>query len=328
MNQAVRVSTGPHPTDPLHHTASHRTPGRPTPSSDQTDDPAAEECPSPMACRASFVVVRGYRLYTLECGSGPPVILLQGFPVSSDYWRPTLELLGRSGYRAIAVDTLGFGRSEKPARAPYSLFFFARLFAELLDVLGLEQATLVGHSFGGKLALATAILHPHRVRQFVLLNSDGFIPIPLFVRVPGPLAHVGELFLWLLSHPSLVRSQMHLAFHEPERYVTPEMVQLGQDVLRVPENRRVLMLMSLRFQDNDLEGTGLRARLRELRCPALIIWGQQDRVFPPRLGEVARQEIPGARLVTIPSCGHFPHIEASRPFHGVLMGFLSHSGVG
>jgi pimeloyl-ACP methyl ester carboxylesterase len=69
--------------------------------------------------------------------------------------------------------------------------------------------------------------------------------------------------------------------------------------------------------------TGLRARLGELRIPILLIWGAHDRVFPLSYAETARREIPGAQLVVIPHCGHFPHIEAVRPFRGLLSGFLA-----
>jgi pimeloyl-ACP methyl ester carboxylesterase len=271
------------------------------------------------------IKVHGYTLHFLECGNGIPVVLLQGFPVSADYWRPTLERLGRSGYRAIAVDILGFGRSEKPTTAPYSLRFFARLFDGLLAALGIAQAVFVGHSFGGKLALATAVLYPKRVSQLVLMDSDGFTPIPLFIRIPGPLLLLGELLLWLASNPLLIRAQMQLGFYDPAPHVTTDLIELGRAVLRVPENRRVLMLMSRNYRDNDLSHTGLRARLDELRCPTLILWGEVDRVFPPTLGQVACREIPTARLVVIPRCGHFPHIEAPRVFHGLLMGFLAGS---
>lgn len=272
---------------------------------------------------SNTIRIQGYTLHFLACGRGPAVILLQGFPVSADYWRPTLELLGRSGYRAIAVDTLGFGQSDKPDHAPYSLPFFANLYADLLDALNLEHATFVGHSFGGKLALSTAVLHPQRVSRLVLLDSDGFTSIPYFIRVPGPLGRVGELLLWLSSHPALIRAQMQLAFYDPTPHVTPGMVALGSDVLRLPKNRRVLMLMSRRYKDNDLLHSGLRARLGELRIPTLVIWGEHDRVFAPCYGEIASREIPCARLVTIPRCGHFPHIETPRVFHGLLLGFLA-----
>jgi len=163
-----------------------------------------------------------------------------------------------------------------------------------------------------------------RIEQaLVLLDSDGFTSIPYFIRVPGPLGRVGELLLWLSSHPALIRAQMQLAFYDPTPHVTPGMVALGSDVLRLPKNRRVLMLMSQRYKDNDLLHSGLRARLGELHIPTLVIWGEHDRVFAPCYGEIASREIPCARLVTIPRCGHFPHIETPRVFHGLLLGFLA-----
>jgi pimeloyl-ACP methyl ester carboxylesterase len=111
-----------------------------------------------------IVTVGGYRLHMLEGGQGPAVLLLHGFAGSSEDWRATAEFLVEQGYRALAVDCLGFGRSEKPGDAPYSLQLIAGLYAELLDTLEIEQAMVVAHSMGGKYALTLALLHPQRDR--------------------------------------------------------------------------------------------------------------------------------------------------------------------
>jgi pimeloyl-ACP methyl ester carboxylesterase len=266
---------------------------------------------------------QGYRLYTIESGSGVPVIFLHGFAVSCEYWRPTLELLGCRGYRAIAVDVLGFGQSEKPPDAPYSLHLYAETFAGLLDALEIEQAFFVGHSFGGKLALATAILYPQRVCGLVAMDTDGFLSVPTFMRKVTSLPKFGEFFLWLAARESIVRAQLNMSFYNPKPYVSPEMIVRGRDALMLAENRAVLIQMSHHKDEIDLGGSGLRKRVGEIRCPTLVVWGGNDRVIAPRCGETARREIPGAKLVVFPNCGHFPHVEAFREFHGLLLGFLA-----
>ncbi len=272
------------------------------------------------------VTVDGYRLHVLDTGSGAPVLLLHGFAGSSEEWRPTAEMLARSGYRALALDALGFGQSDKPDDAPYSLPLYARLIAGLLDTLGLEQATLVGHSFGGKCALATALLYTPRVRSIVIADSEGFIPIPLFMKKAGVVPGLAEAFLWMSKNPRLFRMQLVGTFYDAER-IPPDFVEHFRVLLSDTAQMRALMQLSRCYDDHDLIKSGMRARLGELRLPALVVWGEQDRVFPVKCGRMARDEIPGARLATIPRCGHYPHIERARLFRGLLLGFLArHAG--
>ncbi|MCG8348943.1 MAG: alpha/beta fold hydrolase [Chloroflexales bacterium] len=269
------------------------------------------------------VQVKGYRLHALSAGAGSPVLLLHGFAGSAEDWCPTVELLSRNGYRAIAIDALGFGKSDKPAEPCYSLHLAAELYTGLLDALGLDQAALVAHSMGGKNALATTILHPDRISRLLLADSDGFVQIPLMMRKGGSLPLLGRFFLWMAARPAVIRAQLQEAFFDPQAYVTPEIITRGVEVLGNLENRRALLALSRSYDATDLSLTGLRARLGDIRCPTLIVWGAEDRIFAASHGETAQREIPDARLVLIPRCGHFPQIEAFQEFHGLLLGFLA-----
>lgn len=280
------------------------------------------------AMHSRYVMVDGYRLHMLEAGRGPAVLLLHGFAGSAEEWRPTGEALAAMGYRAIAVDALGFGRSAKPADAPYSLALMAQLYAGLLDALGIGRASLVAHSMGGKYALATALLHPERVAALALVATDGFVEASPLTRAGGwPV--VGPALLWLSARPAVVRLMLGAAFVAPEAHLTAELLARGRAALVGAENRRALTALSRRYDATDLGLTGLRARLGELNVPTLLIWGDGDRVFPlATAGRAAAAAIPGARLVVIPRCGHFPHVEAARAFRGALSGFLARHAAG
>ncbi len=271
---------------------------------------------------SSIVHIQKYRVHYIEAGSGAPVMLLHGFAGSCKEWRPTVELLAAHGYRAIAVDGVGFGKSDKPADAPYSLELFAGLYDSLLDALGLEHATFVGHSFGGKCVLATAILHPKRVNRLVIADSEGFVTIPLFMRKAGLVPFLADAFLWMSKNPSLFRMQLAGTFYDPSRIPT-YLEEHFRSVLYDKEKSQAMLQLSRCYDNHDLIKTGLRNRLHELRCRTLIIWGGQDRVFPPSCGLTARGEIPNSQLLIIPRCGHYPHIESFRSFHGALLGFLA-----
>lgn len=272
--------------------------------------------------RSSFVTVAGYRLHLLEAGAGPAVLLLHGFAGSSEDWRPTGDLLARAGYRAIAVDCLGFGKSAKPIDAPYSLELVADLYAGLLEQLGITRATIVGHSMGGKYALATALRHPQQISRLVLVGSDGFVEVSPLTRSGGwPL--IGAAMLWLAARPASLQAMLRAAFYAPEEFVTPELVARGRAALLGVENRRALTALSRRYDATDLGRTGMRARLGEIRAPVLLVWGDHDRVFPLSSAHAAAAALPSSRLVVIPRCGHFPQVEAARRFHGLLLGFLA-----
>lgn len=270
---------------------------------------------------SGFVTVRGYRLHYLTAGNGLPVVLLHGFAGSAEEWRPTLVALAGQGYRAIAVDALGFGRSDKPGDAPYSLSLYADLYAGLLDTLDLESAAFIAHSMGGKFALATAILHPTRLTRLVLVDTDGFAPASPLTKA-GDWPILGPAFLWVSAQTVVVRAFLKAAFAHPEIFVTPELIERSRNALSGPDNRRALQALCRHYDAIDLQRSGLRARLYEIRCPTLIVWGAQDRVFSPDYGKVVQQEIPGSHLVLLPNCGHFPHIEAADDFQRIVIAFL------
>ena len=269
------------------------------------------------------VTVNNYRLRVLESGEGIPVLLLHGFGVNADDWRPTMELLQHQGYHAIAIDALGFGASDKPDGPVYSLQLYADLTAGVLDTLGVERAVVVGHSMGGKLAISLTLNYPERVTRLLLADSEGFMQIPMMMRKGGSIPFLGKLMFAFSSNPTLIRMQLAAAFYNPDQFVTPELVARGLTVMADPGIQRAMLNLSRYYEANDLESTGLRARLREITCPTLIVWGEHDRMFAASCGEAARREIPGAHLVVIPRCGHFPQLEAFRAFHGLLMGFLA-----
>ncbi len=269
-----------------------------------------------------YVSVAGFRLRVLTAGQGPAVLLLHGFVVSADDWIPTIQTLAAAGFQAIAPDALGFGASDKPGGAAYTLRRYADLNAGLLQSFGVERAMVVGHSMGGKHALATTILHPQRVERLVIADSEGFMQLPLFMRKGGALPFLGEALVSLAALPFVVRMQLRAAFANPDRHITPELIARGTATLGNPEIRRTMVSLSRHYDANDLRGSGLWSRLADITQPTLIIWGAEDRLFPVRCAYEAKRMLPHARLEIIPDCGHFPMIEAAAQFHRLLLEFL------
>lgn len=271
---------------------------------------------------STTTIIQGHRLHYLEAGKGPLVLLLHGFAGSCEEWRPTVAWLAEQGYRAIAIDGIGFGKSDKPDDICYSFELYAQLYTDLLTTLGVEQCILVGHSFGGKCALATTIFHPQRISKLVIADSEGFIQIPFWMRKSGVVPFMSKIFLWMSRNPKLFRMQMQGTFYDPSR-ITPEFEAQFRDMLYDEASSRALIQLSKCYDYHDLMRTGMRDRLHEITCPTLIIWGAEDRVFSPHCGEAAHREIRGSCLVMLPHCGHYPHIERPREFRGPLAGFLA-----
>ncbi|MGQ9876534.1 MAG: alpha/beta fold hydrolase [Chloroflexus sp.] len=275
-----------------------------------------------VAITDQHVVIDGFRLRVLTAGQGPAVLLLHGFVVSADDWIPTIRLLAASGFQAIAPDALGFGASDKPGGAVYTLRRYADLNAGLLRFFAVDQAAVVGHSMGGKHALATTILYPQQVSRLVIADSEGFMQLPLFMRKGGAIPFLGEALVGLSALPFVVRMQLQTAFANPDRYITPDLIARGTATLGNPEIRRTMVALSRYFDANDLRGSGLWPRLAAIRQPTLIMWGAEDRLFPVRYAYEAQRALPHARLEIIPNCGHFPMIEAADRFHQLLLEFL------
>ena len=138
-------------------------------------DPTAVRLPGPWTHRA--VSANGIRLHVAECGAGPLVVLLHGFPEFWWAWRHQLVALADRGHRVVAVDLRGFGDSDKPPRG-YDLWTLAGDVAGLIRALGESRADVVGHGWGGMIGWTVTALHPRLVRSLAVLGA----PHPLAVR--------------------------------------------------------------------------------------------------------------------------------------------------
>ncbi|MBA2308380.1 MAG: alpha/beta fold hydrolase, partial [Pseudonocardiales bacterium] len=131
-------------------------------------DPSTVLLPGPWEHRA--ISANGIRLHVAECGQGPLVVLLHGFPEFWWAWRHQLTGLAQAGFRAVAVDLRGYGDSDKPPRG-YDLWTLAGDVAGLIRALGERSATVVGHGWGGLIGWTVTALHPRLVRSLVVLGA-------------------------------------------------------------------------------------------------------------------------------------------------------------
>jgi pimeloyl-ACP methyl ester carboxylesterase len=272
-----------------------------------------------------YRVVHGYRRAFVHVGRGPALLLLHGIGDSSETWRDIIPILART-HTVIAPDMLGHGRSDKP-RADYSVAAYANGMRDLISVLGVDRATVIGHSLGGGVAMQFAYQYPERCERLVLMSSGGVSrDVHALLRLAS--APSADLVLPLLGLGA-TRLFTHAIFGL--------LAQIGTDLGRDAEDM-------LRVFDALPNATARLAFVRTLRAvvdwrgqvvtmldrcyltsgmPTLLIWGGRDAVIPCEHARVAHSAMPGSRLEIFESAGHFPHHSDPRRFVSVLHDFLN-----
>lgn len=271
--------------------------------------------------RGEFVDVGGARIYYYAAGSrgtGEPIVFLHGFPTSSRLWSEVVPLVPK-GHRVVVIDLLGYGRSDPPGGGDLSLRGHADRLVTLLDALGINYATLVGHDLGGGIAQVMAVRHPTRVARLCLINAVAFDAWPgrevRLVRATMPLTrHLPATWLLSVLRADLLRGYVvsERGGHSIEQYVRPFAGESGRDAL-------VQHLSAL----DSAETKALEPRLKDIVAPTTVVWGAEDPFLPRALGERLAAAIPGATLDVVPDIRHFTPEEAPERVASALTSLLT-----
>jgi len=265
--------------------------------------------------RATFVQLEGTRVRYVDRGQGPAVVLLHGFASALDTWERIVPRLARD-HRVIALDLKGFGWTDRPA-GDYSPRAQARLVKALLDARGVTgPVALVAHSWGASVALAFALRYPSRVSRLALYDAwvyeEQLPTFFLWARTPG----LGEA-LFSLFYEERPDERLAMAFYDPS-VITERFAEDVERALARP-GTVAAALAAVRGQRYDL----VQQRYRSIGVPALLLWGREDAVTPLSYGERLARDLPDARLVVYPRCGHLPMIEAAGASTRDLVQFLA-----
>lgn len=255
----------------------------------------------------------------------PPLVLIHGFGGSLYSWREVAPALADAGHRVIALDLPGFGYSGRPPdSAAYTPEGQAATVAQVLESFGVgadRPAHLVGHSFGGGVALELAEARPELVRSLVLVDST----LPTFSRAPNAGWPLYRPFAYLLARTVglrrfFVRAALEKAYHD-DALVTPALVDAYRSrlVLRGPAS-------AYRGITSAIPRERLGVDLRKVEPRTLVVWGEEDALIPVRAGRQAAERIPGAELAVLPECGHLPMEECPEGFLGAVTRFLKRAG--
>jgi pimeloyl-ACP methyl ester carboxylesterase len=263
------------------------------------------------------------RLAVIDEGRGPPLLLLHGFATSSYTWHAVIPELAKN-HRVIAVDLRGFGASDKPIDEHYSIFDQADAVEALIEQENLHGLTLIGHSFGGGVALALALreqgrAQPH-IRNLVLIDTIAYRqPVPIFFKLlEVPIA--GDIGMALVPPEVQAAQGLRLAYYDRDK-ISARSVAEYANTLYSPAAKHALTETVAHIVPDNIDE--ISARYPSIRLPTLILWCTQDKVVPLKLGQLLHNNMPGAEFVVFADCGHMPQEERPEDTAGTIQAFLA-----
>jgi pimeloyl-ACP methyl ester carboxylesterase len=253
---------------------------------------------------SQFVAVSGLRLHVRDTGprDAPALVLLHGFGASLLTWEPWTQELQQQ-FRVIRIDLPGSGLSSGDPAKNYSDERAVQILLALMDQLGVQRASFVGHSMGGRIAWRFAADQPQRVNRLVLLAPDGFAS-PGFEYGKAVEVGPGLRLMERMLPRVLIRLNLEPAYANP-KLVTDAVVDQYWDLIRVPGLRGALLDRLAGWVPQDP-----RARLAQIQAPTLLLWGDKDAMIPVANAQDFLKAIAGSKLVTLNSVGHLPQEEA------------------
>ncbi len=251
----------------------------------------------------------GYRLHYYEAAppdgtAGIPLVLVHGLGSRSEDWSPLIPGLAAAGFHVYAPDLLGYGRSAKP-KVVYSVALEEGVLEAFMNAVGVQRADLDGWSMGGWIAAKFALDHPERVDRLVLDDSAGLkyqLSFSTDAFVPTDAASLQRLMALLSPQP---------------RSLPPFVVRA---TLRRVKKQGWVVQSSM---DSMTSGSDLLdGRLEGIKQPTLIVWGAEDKLIPPAVGEAMHRAIPGSAMDEIAGCGHLAPGECSKAVLAGTVEFL------
>ena len=276
------------------------------------------------AATSRFADAGGVKLHYHEAGSaiaGTPVILLHGGGPGVSAW----SNFGRNlpvfaeRFRTLAVDQVGFGKSDKPAVEGNYFGFSASKLEALLDELGISKVHLIGNSLGGGTAVRFALSHPDRVGRLVLMGPGG---LSLNAFAPDPTEGVKRLSEFSLE-PSREKMEAFIrTMVFDQRLVTDELIDQRFASACEPGALESLRSMGMSFFAHAEDGM-LWREAHNLKHRTLLVWGREDRVNPLDGALIALKTIKRAQLHVFGGCGHWAQLEKFDEFNRLAISFLT-----
>jgi len=259
--------------------------------------------------KSEYVQVDGYRIHYFEAmpaagGAGTPLVLVHGLGSRGEDWSSLIPALAAAGFHVYVPDLLGYGRSSKPD-VDYSISLQEKTVVDFMKAMKIEHADVGGWSMGGWVALKLTLDQPAMVDRLVAFDAAGiYFPARFDASLFTPKDETGlaKLTAMLTPHPMALPGFAARAA-----------------VRKLQDNAWVLQRSVAAMEGGkDL----LDFHLQQITRPTLIVWGSQDTLIPPSVGETMRRQIPGASMLLVQGCGHLTPAECSKPVLAGTIGFL------
>lgn len=236
-------------------------------------------------------------------GHGLPLLILHGWGGSSDSWVKVIEIL-KKNFFVICPDLPGFGKSQTPKTA-WDLKDFAIWLKNFVDFLKIENFFLLGHSFGGRVAIKFSIQYPEMVKSLILCNSAGIKQkLGIKEKIIFQLALIGNA----IFSPKILRR-----FKDRVR-------NLFYKFLRSSDYAKAKGIMKETIKK--ILAEDLLPELSKVKVKTLIIWGEKDRILPLKYAFVFKEKIKNSELKILPKIGHSPHLEDPEKLSEIILQFL------
>ena len=257
------------------------------------------------------IQVYGFNMHYAEAGQGPPVIVLHGLWGGRNEWDRNIEVLA-ADFRMIVVDQIGFHGSDKPD-VSYHNALLGQFLSGFIEAMDIPRATLMGQAMGANTATYMAVHYPHLVERLILVDGAGY-------RNPNrdlakPPSEQQLRFYRIATGSTLSATQNFLKRRVFNKALVTE---------SWAEEAFTMWLRSARAIQGMLRDGGdvTEEEMQTISVPTLIVWGQEDAVFPIRNADRLSLDIKGAIKVVFPETGHLSQLEKPEAFNKIVRDFL------
>lgn len=251
------------------------------------------------------IEINGLKVNYKIAGEGPAILVLHGWGGSSDSWTQVMKILAGQGFKVVAPDLPGFGKTAPPS-VPWEVEDYTDFVLRFANKLGLSSFFLIGHSFGGRISVKFLAQYPEKVKKLILCSSAGIRAAhPPLVKLVYWLTRMANALLtpkYLTRLKDVLRNTLYI-FLRNRDYVKAEGV-MRETIIKVLEE-------------------DLLPVLSEIEKETLIVWGQGDRMVPVKFAYMFHENIKGSRLEVFPKIGHSPHLEAPEKLSKVILDFIT-----
>jgi pimeloyl-ACP methyl ester carboxylesterase len=256
----------------------------------------------------------------LKAGSGPALLLVHGLLGYSFSWRFCIPALAQHA-TVYAIDLLGTGFSDRPAKLNYSFKASAQRLLQFMDRIGLASCDLLGTSHGGAVAMLAASLAPDRIRKLILVdpvNPWSAHGKRLTAFLSNPL--IAPLFSTLTPHLRSVHEFYHRRMFGDPRRIPPDSLEGYRKPMRIPGSYEYALSVARSWNDDLKELESALPRIANI--PTLLTWGSKDTAVDPASAAQLKKYFRDCQLVMFEGVGHLPYEEAPEEFNRAVIEFL------